>query len=119
MSLVCEPASASDFTNDNAPADLAQGPSGSCTASGSEQWLPGFLQVSREWLQRLPAHDPRREDLIRIERLAESLVRNGSDSLLAMSYMRTMLCTACRRMNTAQGQCLGPERCLLLNGASP
>jgi hypothetical protein len=83
--------------------------------------LEGILRLSRNWLERLPAADPQRANLLRIQNLARILGGGGENSYLAVSYVRAMLCVTCRRLDAAHGKCFGQtlDRCLLLNRTVP
>lgn len=99
-------------------AETAQSPSADST---SHHLLQEVLRVSQEWMARLPAHDPHRQDVVRLGMLSEGLVSAGDHSSDAMATARSLLCVNCRRLNAAQGQCTGQslDRCLLLNGSRP
>ena len=87
--------------------------------SGSQHLLEGVLQVCRKWLQHLPAHDRRRENLNITERFVEDLLESGDDYLgHAMANARALLCVNCRRLDAAPGKCSerSLDRCPLLKG---
>jgi len=88
------------------------------TAADKQAMLDGMVRLGRKWLQRMAADDPRREHLIRMGILAEDLVRTGDHSPAAMTAARELLCANCRRLDAADGKCIGQvlERCVLLNG---
>lgn len=89
------------------------------TPSSSQQLLEAVLQVCRKWLQRLPAHDRRRENLNITERFVEDLLESGNDFLgHAMADARALLCVNCRRLDAAPGKCSerSLDRCPLLKG---
>jgi hypothetical protein len=55
-----------------------------------------------EWLQHLPAHDLRRENLDAMAILVKDILESGDYSLRdAMTTARALLCTNCRRLNAA------------------
>lgn len=87
------------------------------TPSGSQHLLEAVLQVCREWLQHLSAHDRRRENLDVMAILAKDILESGDYSLHeAMTTARALLCTNCRRLNAAPDQCAGRslDRCPLV-----
>ncbi len=89
------------------------------TPSGSQHLLEAALQVCREWLQHLSAHDRRRENLNITERFVEDLLESGDDLLgHAMANARALLCVNCRRLDAAPGKCSerSLNRCPLLKG---
>ena len=90
-------------------------------ASDKTGQLQGVARLGREWLERVAVADPQRGDLVRMGILVEDLIRSGNQSVAAMTTTRALLCTNCRRLNAAEGKCLGQalERCLLLNGVNP
>lgn len=92
---------------------------GDRTQSGSKILLQGSLKLCRKWLEHLPAHDRRRENLNITERFVEDLLESDDDYLdHAMANARALLCVNCRRLNAAPEQCSGPslDRCPLLKG---
>jgi hypothetical protein len=89
------------------------------TPGGREDLLERALQVCRMWLQHLPAHDPRRENLDAMAILVKDIIESGDYSLRdAMTTARALLCTNCRRLNAAPEQCAGRslDRCPLVKG---
>lgn len=88
-------------------------------ANCGEDSLNGMVRLSQEWTARLPVDDPRRGNLLRLQALSGSVVKDGVVSSLAMTYLRVLLCTSCRRLDAAQGRCFGQtlDRCLLLNAS--
>lgn len=83
----------------------------------SKDLLQGALQVCRMWLEHLPAHDPRRENLDATAILVKDIIESGDYSLHdAMTTARALLCTNCRRLNAAPEQCTGQplDRCPLV-----
>lgn len=91
------------------------------TPRDSEDLLQGALQVFRMWLQHLPAHDPRRENLNATVFLVRDIIESGDYSLHdATTTARALLCTNCRRLNAAPEQCAGRslDRCPLVKGIS-
>lgn len=87
------------------------------TSRGSKDLLKGALQVCRKWLEHLPAHDPRRENLDAMAILVKDILESGDYSLHdAMTTARALLCTNCRRLNAAPDQCAGRslDRCPLV-----
>lgn len=82
--------------------------------------LERVARLGRDWLERVPVADPQRGDLVRMGILVEDLIRAGDHSVAAMTTTRALLCTNCRRLNAAEGKCLGQalERCRLLNGVN-
>ncbi|MDP2810995.1 MAG: hypothetical protein Q8O34_12675 [Rhodocyclaceae bacterium] len=91
------------------------------TAADKRAQMEGVARLSRAWLERIPATDPRREHLIRMGILAEDLVKAGDQSPAAMMKARELLCANCRRLDAAEGKCMGQslDRCLLLKGTNP
>lgn len=71
--------------------------------------LQGVARLGREWLDRVAVADPKRGDLVRMGILVEDLIRSGDHSIPAMTITRALLCTNCRRLNAAEGKCLGPS----------
>lgn len=99
----------------------------SCGRSGNDRiavdWcaqLEGVARLGRDWLARFDAADPQRGDVIRMGALADDLVGGGDRSPAAMTMIRALLCSNCRRLNAAEGKCFGQalERCMLLNGVT-
>lgn len=89
------------------------------TPGGSQHLLEAVLQVCREWLQHLPAHDRRRENLNMTERFVEDLLESRDDLLgHAMANARALLCVNCRRLDAAPEECSerSLDRCPLLKG---
>lgn len=87
------------------------------TLGGSQHLLEAVLRVCRKWLQHLPAHDPRRQNLDVMAILAKDILESGDYSLHeAMTTARALLCTNCRRLNAAPDQCAGRslDRCPLV-----
>jgi hypothetical protein len=88
---------------------------------GSKDQLQGVLQVCGKWLENLPAHDPRRENLDVMAVLIKDIIESGDYSLRdAMTTARALLCTNCRRLNAAPDQCAGRslDRCPLVRAES-
>ena len=84
---------------------------------GSKDLLHGALQVCRKWLDHLPAHDPRHENLDVMTILVKDILESGDYSLHdAMTTARALLCTNCRRLKAAPDQCAGRslDRCPLV-----
>lgn len=83
--------------------------------------LQGVARLGRTWLERIPAAEPKRGRLNGMCVLVEDLVRVGDHSVAAMTTARALLCSNCRRLNAAEGKCLGAalHRCMLLNGSEP
>lgn len=89
------------------------------TLGGSQHLLEAVLRVCRKWLQHLPAHDLRRENLNITVRFVEGLLESGDDFLgHAMANVRALLCVNCRRLDAAPGKCSerSLDRCPLLKG---
>ena len=121
MSLVAEARTAMQSVYQQTSQDASQVPPANSVAGRSQGLLEAVLRVSQEWVERLPVHDPEREAAIRLAMLTEDLVRTGDRSPRALSHVRSLLCSNCRRLNAAQGKCSGQalDRCLLLNGPGP
>lgn len=104
-----------DTVNLNTPSDGCQDQAAGCPVGSEAHLLEGIRRLSRAWAERLAVHEPQRANLIRIEILAEHLLR-GDASASAMPYVRVLLCITCRRLNAVQGRCFGKslDRCLLL-----
>lgn len=83
--------------------------------------LQGVARLGRTWLERIPAAEPKRGRLTGMCVLVEDLVRVGDHSVAAMTTVRALLCSNCRRLNAAEGKCLGAalHRCMFLNGSEP
>jgi hypothetical protein len=98
-----------------------QRPSAEGVASGNQDLLQAVLRVSRQWEARLAVDDSSRLTSQRLIALAEQLLGCGNAPPLAMTEIRALLCTRCRRLDAAQGKCSGEslDRCLLLNGSTP
>lgn len=87
------------------------------TSRGSKDLLQGALQVCRKWLEHLPVHDPRRENLDVMAILVKDILESGDYFLHeAMTTARALLCTNCRRLSAAPDQCAGRslDRCPLV-----
>ena len=80
--------------------------------------LEGVVRLGRDWLARCDAADPPRGDVVRMGVLADDLAKGSDQSPAAMTMVRALLCSNCRRLNAAEGKCFGQalERCILLNG---
>jgi hypothetical protein len=81
--------------------------------------LHAVLLQSRQWEARLAVHDSQRLTAQHLIALAEHLLGSGNASPRAMTEIRALLCTTCRRLVAAQGRCSGRslDRCLLLDGS--
>lgn len=79
--------------------------------------LKAVARRGRKWLEQVSASDPEREDLVWMSAFAEELAKTGDQSPDALTTIRALLCTHCRRLNAAGGKCSGQplERCMLLN----
>jgi hypothetical protein len=79
--------------------------------------LKAVARRGRKWLEQVSASDPVRGNLILMSAFAEELVKTGDQSPDAMTTIRALLCSNCRRLNAAGGKCSGQplERCMLLN----
>jgi len=84
----------------------------------SEHLLHAIWWISRHWVERLAVDAPPRKNLIFLGILTDDLVRAGDYSVDAMTTVRALLCTNCRRLDAAHGKCSGQplDRCPLLNG---
>lgn len=82
--------------------------------------LEGVEQLGRNWLARCDEADPQRGDLIHMDLLVKDLIGAGDHPVAAMTTTRALLCANCRRLNAAEGKCLGQalERCMLLSGVN-
>jgi hypothetical protein len=79
--------------------------------------LQAVARLGRMWLERIPAAEPKRGRLTGMCVLVEDLVRAGDHSVAAMTTARALLCNNCRRLNAAEGKCLGTalHRCMFLS----
>lgn len=91
------------------------------TATDRQALLAGVARLGRLWLERIPAADPQREHLIRMDILAESLMKTGDRSPAAMTTVRMLLCANCRYLDAAPQDCAGQalDRCPLLRASGP
>lgn len=103
----------SDSTNTDLPSV------GACAAHGDLDLLQAALQISREWVERLPPQSPQRATAVHLGQLVEHLIDNRCTMPLAMSNVRALLCTNCRNLNAAHGECNGRSlnHCLLIRKA--
>lgn len=89
------------------------------TSSGSKHLLENVLQLCRKWLEHLPAHDSRRENLSITERFVQDSLESCDDFLdCTMANARALLCVNCRRLDAAPEKCIerSLNRCPLLKG---
>lgn len=94
---------------------------GDCVAEKSRVLLEGAMQLSLEWLEQVSPCDPQHERLFHLALLTADLYQMGDLLPTAMTTARALLCVNCRRLNAAQGKCVGQslERCLLLRELGP
>lgn len=96
--------------------DIALPPSAEAVTVGSKALLQAVWWISRKWVEHVEVHDPHRVNLIDLGLLIDDLVRVGDYSSEAMTDVRVLLCSGCRRLNAAPGRCSGQSLhgCLLL-----
>lgn len=110
-----------ESTHPRASPDTSQAAPADCAANDGNGLLEAALKLCQQWMERLPADDPERRNLVCLRMSLGYLINGGEPSPLDMSNIRALLCSNCRRINAAQGKCSGRplNRCPLLNGPQP
>ncbi|MCF8151002.1 MAG: hypothetical protein K9K30_12670 [Burkholderiaceae bacterium] len=90
-----------------------------CTAHDKQTILEDALQIGQRWLAVLAEDHPQRPLVTQVARMAEDLARNPDAPPVAMSNLRALMCSSCRRLEAAKGQCSGRplDQCFLRSQA--
>lgn len=120
MPIVHGPMPAMQSVYRQAAPDIAPPAPAEGDVSDAKRLLQAVWWLSRKWVESLAVHDPQRVKLIHLGILTDDLVRVGDYSSAALTTVRTLLCTHCRRLDAARGRCLGQslDRCQLLREPS-